>query len=312
MTLQFTSADASPLRKAKVRLPLPAGASQHRIHWRYAIAVGSYHALALLAFNPWFFSWTGVGLAVVGVYLFGGVGINLCYHRLLSHRSFCCARWLEHSFAVLGVCCLQDAPARWVAVHRRHHHRADEEPDPHTPLVSLLWAYFGWLMIENRDLSRLAIYDRYARDIIRDRFYVLLERGFVWIILVSWVAFFVGGFFAALLAGGTAAESLQFGASTWLWGVVVRTVAVWHITWSGNSFPHLWGYRNYDTNDNSRNNILVAIITSGEGWHNNHHADPNSASNAHRWWEVDLTYVFLHLLVLFGLAWNVKMPSRRL
>ena len=96
----------------------------------------------------------------------------------------------------------------------------------------------------------------------------------------------------------------------WLWGVVVRTVAVWHITWSGNSFPHLWGYRNYETNDNSRNNIFVAIITSGEGFHNNHHADPNSASNCHRWWEVDLTYLFLRLLVFAGLAWDVVLPNR--
>jgi stearoyl-CoA desaturase (delta-9 desaturase) len=93
--------------------------------------------------------------------------------------------------------------------------------------------------------------------------------------------------------------------------VVVRTIAVWHITWLGNSLPHRWGYRNYQTDDNSHNNVLVAIITNGEGWHNNHHADPSSASNQHRWWELDLTYGFLRLLVVFGLAWNVITPSRQ-
>jgi len=292
------------------RLPLPAGVNRRGIYWRYFFAVGGYHLIALLAFAPWFFSWIGVGLAIAGVYLFGGLGINLCYHRLLSHRSFECPLWLEHTFAVMAVCCLQDAPARWVAVHRRHHHRADEEPDPHSPLVNLFWAYAGWLLIENTDLNRVALYDRYARDIVRDRFYVFLERAFVWIVLLSWVVYFVAGALVALLCGDTAMQALQFGASVWLWGVIVRTVMVWHVTWSGNSFPHLWGYRNYDTKDNSRNNFLVAIITSGEGWHNNHHADPNSASNSHRWWEIDLTYLFLRLLVMVGLAWNVILPSR--
>ena len=109
--------------------------------------------------------------------------------------------------------------------------------------------------------------------------------------------------------GGTIGEAAQFGASLWLWGVVVRTVLVWHVTWCGNSFPHLFGYRNYETNDNSRNNALVAILTSGEGWHNNHHADPNSASNQRHWWEIDLTYLLLRLLVLLGLAWDVQLPK---
>ena len=105
-------------------------------------------------------------------------------------------------------------------------------------------------------------------------------------------------------------EALQFGASVWLWGVVIRTVLVWHVTWCGNSFPHLFGYRNYETNDNSRNNAWVAIITSGEGWHNNHHAEPGSASNQRHWWEIDLTYLLLRLLVLLGLAWDVQLPKR--
>ena len=134
-------------------LSLPIGASHRRINWRYAFAVGSYHLLALLAFVPWFFSWTGVALAVIGVYVFGAAGINLCYHRLLSHRSFSCPLWLEHTFAIIAVCCLEDTPARWVATHRLHHHRADDRADPHSPLVNLFWSYMGWLFIENTDLQ---------------------------------------------------------------------------------------------------------------------------------------------------------------
>jgi fatty-acid desaturase len=300
----------APVRAgARARVPLPSGVNRHGIYWRYAFAVGGYHVLALLAFLPWFFSWTGVVLAVGGATFFGIVGINLCYHRLLSHRSFRCPKWLEYTFATIAVCCLEDTPARWVAVHRKHHHRADDEPDPHSPLASLLWAYVGWLLIENTDLDRIPLYDRYARDIIRDRFYVLLERAIVWIILLSWAAYFAAGYAAALMLGNPPAAALQFGASVWLWGVVVRTIIVWHITWSGNSFPHLWGYRNYETRDNSRNNFIVAIITWGEGFHNNHHACPNSASNSHRWWEVDVTYLFLRLLVAVGLAWDPVLPG---
>jgi fatty-acid desaturase len=97
-----------------------------------------------------------------------------------------------------------------------------------------------------------------------------------------------------------------------MWGVVVRTILVWHVTWCGNSFPHLFGYRNYETGDNSRNNAWVAIITSGEGWHNNHHADPQSATNQRHWWEIDLTFLFLRALVGLGLAWDVHMPQRPL
>ncbi len=291
-------------------LPLPIGASHRRINWRYLSAVGSYHLLALLAFHPWFFSWSGVALAATGVYVYGAAGINLCYHRLLSHRSFSCPLWLEHTFAMIAVCCVQDTPARWVATHRLHHHRADERPDPHSPLVNLFWSYMGWLFVENTDLRRGMAYDRYARDILRDKFYRWIERNVVWITFVQSLVYFVAGFLIELSLGGTVQQALQFGASVWLWGVVIRTILVWHVTWCGNSFPHLFGYRNYETNDNSRNNAWVAIITSGEGWHNNHHAEPASASNQRHWWEIDLTYLLLRLLVLLGLAWDVQLPKR--
>jgi fatty-acid desaturase len=307
---QVGRVDAEFVTFEAVSLSHPIGAVGRKINWRYALAVGSYHLIALLALLPWFFSKTGVVLAVAGVYVFGAAGINLCYHRLLSHRSFSCPLWLEHTFAIIAVCCLEDTPARWVATHRLHHHRADDRADPHSPLVNLFWAYVGWLFIENTDLQRAVAYDRYARDIIRDHFYRWIERAVVWITLAQSVVYFAVGSLIGLLLGGSVGDALQFGASVWLWGVIVRTVLVWHVTWCGNSFPHLFGYRNYETNDNSRNNALVAIITSGEGWHNNHHAEPGCASNQRHWWEIDLTYLLLRLLVLLGLAWDVHLPQR--
>jgi stearoyl-CoA desaturase (delta-9 desaturase) len=295
-------------------LPRPQGTQPPRIAWVYAGAVVLYHLVALLAFVPWFFSWTGVVLAVLGLYVFGTLGINLCYHRLLTHRGFVCPKWLEHAFALLGVCCVQETPARWVAVHRRHHQHADEQSDPHSPLVSFFWGHMGWVMVENRELSRLGIFERYAKDILRDRFYVWLERShaWVWVVLLSWAAFFLGGFMSQLVGGAPAAEAAQFGASVLVWGVFVRTVAVWHITWSVNSVTHLWGYRNYATDEDSRNNILVGLISNGEGWHNNHHADPRSAKHGHRWWEFDVTWLTIRLLAALGLAQRVATPSPHL
>ena len=314
MTTEYAGARTGASAILARRLPLPTEVDTRRIYWPAAIWVISYHLLALLAFVPWFFSWTGVLVAVIGMYIFGSLGISLCYHRLLAHRGFRCRKWLEHSLSILGFCCLQDTPARWVAIHRRHHQYADEQPDPHSPLVSFFWGHMGWILVENGELNRLGIFDRYARDLLRDRFYKQLERNLwrVWIILLSWAVFFVGGFIAALIVGATAMDAVQFGASLLVWGVFVRTVIVWHQTWAVNSITHLWGYRNYATDEASRNNLLVGYFSNGEGWHNNHHADPRTAKFGHRWWEIDTTYLTIRLLVRLGLAHSVVMPNPRL
>jgi fatty-acid desaturase len=271
-----------------------------------------YHLIAVLAVLPWLFSWTGVVLVVLGLYVFGSLGINLCYHRLLTHRGLVCPKWLEHGFAVLAVCCMQDTPARWVAVHRRHHEQSDRQDDPHSPLVAFFWGHVGWMLVENRDLVRLGIYDRYAKDILRDPFYRRMERSALYpvILLGSWAVFFLGGLVAGLAGGSSPGAAVQFGASLLIWGVFVRTVLVWHITWSVNSMAHLWGYRNYETGEQSRNNWFVALISNGEGWHNNHHADPRSAAHGHRWWEVDVVFATIRVLEVVGLARKVCRPDR--
>lgn len=304
----------APAAAEPQRLPLPATVNTRKILWPYAVGVIGVHLLALLAFVPWLFSWTGLILAVLGCYIFGTLGINLCYHRLLTHRGFTCPKWLERTFATLGVCCLQDTPARWVAVHRKHHQHSDEQADPHSPLVNFLWGHFAWLMVTNEDLQRLSMYEHYSKDILRDRYYFNLERRamWVWVNLAQWLVFFLAGFSVGLALGEEVAASVQFGLSLLVWGVFVRTVLVWHITWSVNSVTHLWGYRNYATDEQSRNNVLIGLISNGEGWHNNHHADPRSAAHGHRWWEFDVTYLTIKLLALVGLARDVVMPNPRL
>lgn len=282
-----------------------------RIKWDLVIGVAGYHALALLALVPSFFSWTGIVLCILGHYVFGVLGINLGYHRLLTHRGFRCPKWLERAFVLLGVCTLQQAPGYWVGVHRRHHQFADAEPDPHSPQVSFWWAHMGWVFVEQPGEERDALAVRYAQDVLRDPLYSWLERhGWHLVVWISWPLFFLGGFAGAIMAGQTAAEAARFGASVLIWGVFVRTVIDWHLTWLVNSVTHRWGYRSYPTADDSRNNFLIALVTSGEGFHNNHHADPRSARHGHRWWELDVAWLIIRALVAVGLATDVVKPSR--
>ncbi len=289
---------------------LPEGVERGRLEWPYVVTVCLYHAIALTALLPWLFSWTGFCLMLAGIYVFGSLGINLCYHRLLTHRGLHCPQWVEHGLVILGVCCMQDTPARWVAVHRRHHQYSDEREDPHSPHVNLFWGHMGWMLVKNHDLSRMGIYARYAKDILRDPFYKRLENSALYplIIIGSWVVFFAAGFFPVYLSGHAASEALQFGLSLLVWGVFLRTVVVWHITWSVNSIAHRWGYRNYETTDLSRNNAIVGILAAGEGWHNNHHADPRAASHGHRRWEVDLVFLVVRALEKLGIASEVVRP----
>jgi fatty-acid desaturase len=306
------SAQPSPQSSQSFRLSHPSTVDQRSVIWVYAIAFVTLHLLSLFALVPWLFSWTGLLMIPLGNYVFGSLGINIGYHRLLTHRGFRCPLWLERAFVVLGVCCLQDSPARWVAIHRLHHQHSDDQPDPHSPLVTWFWGHVGWLLVENRFFSSITAYEKYARDVLEDPFYMWLERGkkWVWIVLAQVPIFFAAGFAIGWGASGAVLDGLQFGLSLLLWGVVVRTVFTWHITWAINSVTHLWGYQNYETGDNSKNTWLFGLLNNGEGWHNNHHAFPRSAAHGHRWWELDLTYWTICLLAFFGLASDIITHKR--
>ena len=298
---------------ASRKLDIPESARPRRLARIDATGIAAIHLIALLAFVPWFFSWTGAVVALGGLYVFGTLGISLCFHRMLTHRGLVCPKWLEHSLAILGLCCLQDTPARWVGMHRRHHEHADHQPDPHSPLAGFLWAHIGWMIFRNRELTRIRVVSRYAKDVMRDPFYAKLEKNFrwVWVVLVSWLGFFASAFLVELVLRRSTLDAVRFGCSIMIWGVFVRTVLVWHITWSVNSVTHLWGYRNYETDESSRNNLIIGFLSNGEGWHNNHHAAPSSARFGRRWWELDVTWLTIRLLSALGLARNIvtRPPS---
>lgn len=299
---------ALPIRPG--RLNLPEATQPVQFDWGYLINITLIHVLSIPCLLPWFFSWTGLVLFAVGLPLYGQLGITLCYHRLLTHQGLTLPKWLERTFAMLGVCCLQDTPARWVAVHRLHHRHSDQQPDPHSPLVNFFWSHVGWVLVKHREHSRVTFFEQYARDILRDPLYLALERNLMWF-WVYWIQvllYFTVGGLAGRLISGNWWGGLQFGLSVTVWGVFLRTVVVWHVTWAVNSVTHVAGYRNYETNDDSRNNWLVALFAYGEGWHNNHHADQRAAAHGHRWWEFDTTYQVIRLLEMLGLAKNVVRP----
>jgi stearoyl-CoA desaturase (delta-9 desaturase) len=311
-----TSADAQPASAPHAaRLPYPDTVDPNHIHWIYAVPIALVHLLALLAFVPWLFSWTGLIVMILGIHVFGQ-GITICYHRLLTHRAFKVPRWLERTWVVIALCCLEDTPAKWVSTHRLHHIHSDRKPDPHSPLVTFFWGHMGWLLRPNTQRRDVAVYHRYAHDVLDDPFYMALEKypfTHLYIYLAHAALFFLVGLGVGWATTGLLMGGLQFGLSLLVWGALVRTVIVWHITWTVNSLSHVFGYQTYATGEESRNNWFVALITVGEGWHNNHHEDPSSASNQHKWWEFDISYYEIKLLEKLGLATNVipAMPKRQ-
>lgn len=320
---RLTSPTSTLPASQRAGLERPSATRPTRVRWAYAIAIALIHVLALAATWPWFFSWSGVVSAFAGHFVFGVLGMTLGYHRLLTHRGFTCPRWFERMLALFGVCCMQDTPARWVAVHRQHHQHSDEASDPHSPLVTFFWGHVGWLLVASAECDTTNFLDRYTRDLLRERFYRRLERR--WVAIAVYVGhaalFYLVGFAAAWISFGAASDAAegstvdlwrqanQLGLSWVVWGVFVRTVMVWHVTWAVNSLSHWSGYRNYETRDDSRNNWLVALAAHGEGWHNNHHAEPRAASHGHRRWEFDLTWIVIRALERIGLVDNVVRPS---
>lgn len=267
-----------------------------RIAWASVIWIGALHLGALLAFYPGFFSWSGLALCLFLHWLTGGIGICLTYHRLLTHRSFALRpRWLEYLLTIIGTLASEGGAIGWVADHRRHHAHSDEEDDAHTPLRGFFWAHmYWWMKVEDGSNHEPEYLKRWAPDLYADPVHRWLERYHI----IFPIALFVGLY----LVGGM----------SWLvWGGFLRSILVLHSTWLVNSASHVWGYRSHLTRDRSTNLWWVAILTYGEGWHNNHHAYQTSARHGLRWWEVDMTYLAIEAMRLCRIAYNIRLPKIR-
>jgi stearoyl-CoA desaturase (delta-9 desaturase) len=256
--------------------------------WDIVIGIAVLHLGALAA--PWFFSWKAFW-AFIALQTLTAMGITLAFHRLLTHRSFKTPKWLEYILTLFGSLAIQGGPIKWVATHRVHHAFSDRPQDPHSPNHGFWWAHILWLFAYDEVLDHPVKHKRYASDLASDPVHRFIERTFV-------VQTFVLG--GLLFAWG--------GWPAVIWGIFLRAVFVYHGTWLVNSAAHIWGYQTYQTNDGSRNNWWVALVSYGEGWHNNHHAYPNSAAHGLRWWEFDITYLTIRFLWLLGLVTDIHLP----
>ena len=255
-----------------------------------AVAMTAFHVGAVAAF---FYIDYGAILAAFILYVVGGMlGIGMAYHRLLTHRGYKTYKPIEYFLTLCGTLALEGGPIFWVATHRIHHQKSDREGYPHTPREGTWWAHMGWILTGqglHHDASVLA---KYAPDLCRDRFHVWLSN---W----HWLTNVVVG--VALLAYG--------GIPYVLWGIFFRTVFGLHCTWLVNSATHLWGSRRFKTRDDSTNLWWVALLSFGEGWHNNHHAHPTSARHGLAWYEIDFNWIGISLLRMLGLVWDVKVAK---
>lgn len=220
------------------------------------------------------------------------IGVNLTYHRLLTHRGLKVPLWLEYTFSTIAAMSAQGPMMFWVALHRLHHQYPDVNNDPHSPRDGLWHAHIGHLFFRKDFEDRPELWQKYVPDLMKHRYYRFLNKYYV--IFVALPIPFLYWF------GG-----LPFV----MWGMFVRIVLMWHVSGSVNSLCHRFGYRNYPLHDQAKNFWVVGLIAAGEGWHNNHHAQPTSAAHGHRWWEIDTTFAIIQILEWLGLATDVKRPS---
>ncbi len=283
--------EASTLKWASGR---PNVCKASNLNYAALVWLGVIHAIALAA--PWTFSWSGLALVFVLHWLCGGVGICLGFHRLLTHGSFQTYSWVKRAIATVGCLAGEGPPMTWVANHRLHHARSDQEGDPHSPREGSWWSHALWLAFRVGGKDAGEYYRKWAPDLYRDRYIRSLDYGFVPVNVIS---------AAAIMGVGYLVGGWDLAISWMVWGVALRMVLVLHSTWLVNSASHMWGYCNYETRDDSKNNWWVALLTYGEGWHNNHHAHPRMAKHGHKWWEFDFTYNTIQLMKRLGLAWDV-------
>jgi stearoyl-CoA desaturase (delta-9 desaturase) len=262
--------------------------ADNEINWVTTFFMGVFHLGALAA--PFFFTWKALFVAIFLWWVSGSLGVGMGYHRLLTHRGYKTPKWIEYFLTTCATLALQGGPIFWVATHRIHHQFSDQAGDPHSPLDGKWWSHMGWILVGrsmHHDTTTLA---HYVPDLAKDKFQVWITRyHYVPIIVSAAVLFGIGG--------------LPF----LTWGIFLRTVVGLHFTFLVNSATHMWGSRRFATRDLSTNNWWVALLTFGEGWHNNHHAHPTSARHGLKWYEVDMNWYGIWTMKLFRLAKQIKV-----
>ena len=296
--VRIVAAAAAQREKVKQDLRMGREHQQGRINWITAVAMGIFHVGAIAALFFW--SWRNIAAFGIMYFLAINVGIGMTYHRLLTHRGYRVPRWLEIALTTCGTLALEGGPIFWVATHRVHHQHSDQEGDPHTPQDGSWWAHMGWIVSGRALHSETALLGRYVPDLTRDP----AQR---WLSKYHWLPLTLSGF--AQLGIGYALAGVKGAIGMLLWGTFLRVVIGLHSTWLVNSATHLFGGRRFETKDESRNSWWVALLTGGEGWHNNHHAHPVSARHGLVWYEFDVNYYGIWILEKLGLAKKVQVAK---
>ena len=264
--------------------------TRQKPNWITAVVLVLLHIGAVAAL--FMFSWKVLAASVFLYWMTIQLGISMGYHRLHTHRSYRVPRILEYFFAVCGSLTLEGGPIFWVATHRIHHQKSDLPGDPHSPRDGAWWSHMGWILFGETNHNNTRMMSKYAPDLAKDRFYVWLNN-------YHWVPLTVLGFLLYAIGG----------LPLFLWAGCLRVVVGLHSTWLVNSATHLWGKRRFETRDDSRNSWWVALLTFGEGWHNNHHAHPTSARHGLAWYEFDPSWILISVLKFFGIAKSIKVAS---
>jgi stearoyl-CoA desaturase (delta-9 desaturase) len=268
-----------------------------RVDWVRVIPFLGLHVACLAVFwvgFSWFALWAALALYCVRMFAITGF-----YHRYFSHKAFKTSRVVQFVFALVGASSVQRGPLWWAAHHRNHHRNSDTERDLHSPVTrGLFWSHMGWFMSPRGFVTEHAM----VPDLMKYPELRWLDR-FDLLIPVALAAMLLGLGHVLYVHAPNLHTS---GSQLLVWGFFVSTIVLFHCTVTINSLAHRWGTRRFATRDNSRNNWLLAIITFGEGWHNNHHHFPGSARQGFRWWEYDLTYYTLRAMAAAGLVWDLK------
>ncbi|MBD0369728.1 MAG: fatty acid desaturase [Pyrinomonadaceae bacterium] len=265
------------------------------VNWTTTVWMIIFHTAAIIAL--FMFSWKALFITLFLWWVSGSLGIGMGFHRLLTHRGYKTPKAVEYFLTLCGTLALEGGAINWVVTHRIHHaHTEVPGLDPHTPREGRWWSHMGWILRGTAQQHEDAVLWRYAPDLMRDRFHFWLNRlYFIPLVALGIILFAWGGW------------------GLMMWGTFLRVTIGLHATWLVNSATHLWGSRRFESSDDSTNNLWVALITFGEGWHNNHHAHPRAARHGVAWYEIDINWWGIRALQLLGLAKDIKLidTSRR-
>lgn len=266
-------------------------------------------AAIVMAWQYNMMSTLNLGMLIGGWYL-TGLGITIGFHRMLTHRSFETYKPIRWFWMALGSLSVEGSPIDWCMVHRKHHRFSDHHGDPHSPhlhgegwwnaLKGFWHSHTGWMFKTNWSLEERK---KYVPDLIEDPMLVAVDKRYYWWVTATLVI--------PLVIGGLATWTIQGAILGLVWGGLARVCLSHHMTWSINSICHIFGSRDFKSSDDSRNNLFFGIFSHGEGWHNNHHAFPTSARHGLKWWQLDLSWMIIRSMEICGLAWSVKLPTKK-